>query len=162
MNKLSLFLLSFLVPVICFSQLHHDMMSSQGKTKKISSGHYITQTIGQLSVIGNSEVPGFSIGQGFQQSSWTRLINSSNTSIIADYFPNPFIDQVTFNFVSVINGNNLKVSLFDITGKLVYKKKHNLNEDGKLIIKLNNLSSGIYLINLSNSEIKYFTKLIKK
>ena len=162
MSKTNLFILSFLIPVLCFSQLHHEMISSQGKTKKIASGHYVTQTIGQLTVTGNSEVSGFNISQGFQQSVWTRLINSSSTGITADYFPNPFIDQITFNFINVINGNNLTVSLFDIAGKLVYNRKHNLNEDGKLVLKLNNLSSGIYLINLSNSEIKYFTKLIKK
>lgn len=37
-----LFLLLF--PLFSFSQLHHEMMSSQGATKKISSGHYVTQT----------------------------------------------------------------------------------------------------------------------
>ena len=52
--------------------------------------------------------------------------------------------------------------MYDTAGRLVYNQKHNLNTDGKLILSLDNLSSGSYLINLSNSQIKYFTKLIKK
>ena len=156
------FLFLLLFPLFSFSQLHHEMMSSQGATKKISSGHYVTQTIGQLSVIGNKQINGFNIGQGFQQSIWSKLVSSSTPNIIAEYFPNPFINKVTFNFTNVINGANINVSLFDTAGRLVYNQKHDLSEDGKLILLLNNLSSGSYLINLSNSEIKYFTKLIKK
>ena len=52
--------------------------------------------------------------------------------------------------------------MYDTAGRLVYSQKHNLNTDGRLILSLDNLSSGSYLINLSNSQIKYFTKLIKK
>ena len=152
----------FIIPIFSFSQLHHDMISSQGNTKKISSGHYVTQTVGQLSVIGNKQINGFNIGQGFQQSVWVRLINSSPPDIIAEYFPNPFIDKVTFNFTNVINGADINVTMYDTAGRLVYSQKHNLNTDGKLILSLDNLSSGSYLINLSNSQIKYFTKLIKK
>jgi len=156
-----LFLL-LLFPLFSFSQLHHEMMSSQGATKKISSGHYVTQTVGQLSVIGNKQINGFNVGQGFQQSVWVRLINSSPTDIITEYFPNPFIDKVTFNFTNVINDADINVTMYDTAGRLVYSQKHNLNTDGKLILSLDNLSSGSYLINLSNSQIKYFTKLIKK
>jgi len=152
----------FIIPIFSFSQLHHDMISSQGETKKISSGHYVTQTVGQLSVIGNKQINGFNVGQGFQQSAWVRLINSSSTDIIAEYFPNPFIDKVTFNFTNIINGADVNVTMYDTAGRLVYSQKHNLNTDGKLILSLDNLSSGSYLINLSNSQIKYFTKLIKK
>jgi hypothetical protein len=152
----------FIIPIFSFSQLHHDMISSQGNTKKISSGHYVTQTVGQLSVIGNKQINGFNIGQGFQQSVWVRLINSSPSDIIAEYFPNPFIDKVTFNFTNIINGADINVTMYDTAGRLVYNQKHNLNTDGKLILSLENLSSGSYLINLSNSQIKYFTKLIKK
>ena len=100
----------FIIPIFSFSQLHHDMISSQGETKKISSGHYVTQTVGQLSVIGNKQINGFNVGQGFQQSAWVRLINSSSTEIMAEYFPNPFIDKVTFNFTNVINGADINVS----------------------------------------------------
>ena len=51
MNEIN-FIFLFIIPIFSFSQLHHDMISSQGNTKKISSGHYVTQTVGQLSVIG--------------------------------------------------------------------------------------------------------------
>ena len=160
--KKILFLITILFPVLCFSQLHHEMISSQGKTKKITSGHYITQTIGQLSVIGNSEVPGYNIGQGFQQSVWSKLINISSTNIIAGYYPNPFTETVTFNFTNISDLSKLKILIFDTAGRLVYSQIKHLSNDGKITLNLNNLSSGSYLINLSNSEIKYFTKLVKK
>ena len=151
-----------IIPIFSFSQLHHDMISSQGNSKIISSGHYVSQTIGQLSVIGNYEINGFNIGQGFQQSIWESLLNISTPNIIANFFPNPFINKVTFNFTNVINGADINILMYDTAGRLVYRQKHNLDDDGRLILLLENLSSGSYLIYLSNSKINYFTKLIKK
>ena len=83
--------LIFIAPLLGFSQLHHQMISSHGSTNTTSEGFVITQTIGQQSITGNSEVAGLVYGQGFQQSIWTRLINSNDQNFMAEYYPNPFI-----------------------------------------------------------------------
>ena len=92
--------LIFITPLLGFSQLHHQMISSQGSTN-ITEGIVVTQTIGQQSIIGNSQVAGLAFGQGFQQSIWTRLINSNDQNFMAEYYPNPFFDQVTFRFTNM-------------------------------------------------------------
>lgn len=56
--------------------LHHQMLSAQGTTGVLSNGLYVSQTIGQQSVIGTYTVGGKTYGQGFQQSLWSKYISS--------------------------------------------------------------------------------------
>ena len=135
------------------------MISSQGSTN-ITEGIVVTQTIGQQSIIGNSEVAGLAFGQGFQQSIWTRLINSNDQNFMAEYYPNPFFDQVTFRFTNM-SDEIITIDIFDVAGKQVYSKRKNVIED-KLILQLGNLSDGSYLVRLYNEKKIFYTKLIKK
>ena len=151
--------LIFITPLWGFSQLHHQMISSQGSTN-ITEGIVVTQTIGQQSIIGNSEVAGLAFGQGFQQSIWTRLINSNDQNFMAEYYPNPFFDQVTFRFTNM-SDEIITIDIFDVAGKQVYSKRKNVIED-KLILQLGNLSDGSYLVRLYNEKKTFYTKLIKK
>jgi hypothetical protein len=151
--------LIFITPLWGFSQLHHQMISSQGSTN-ITEGIVVTQTIGQQSIIGNSEVAGLAFGQGFQQSIWTRLINSNDQNFMAEYYPNPFFDQVTFRFTNM-SDEIITIDIFDVAGKQVYSKRKNVIED-KLILQLGNLSDGSYLVRLYNEKKIFYTKLIKK
>ena len=151
--------LIFITPLWGFSQLHHQMISSQGSTN-ITEGIVVTQTIGQQSIIGNSEVAGLAFGQGFQQSIWTRLINSNDQNFMAEYYPNPFFDQVTFRFTNM-SDEIITIDIFDVAGKQVYSKRKNVIED-KLILQLGSLSGGAYLVRLYNEKKTFYTKLIKK
>jgi len=151
--------LIFITPLWGFSQLHHQMISSQGSTNITSEGIVVTQ-IGQQSIIGNSEVAGLAFGQGFQQSIWTRLINSNDQNFMAEYYPNPFFDQVTFRFTNM-SDEIITIDIFDVAGKQVYSKRKNVIED-KLILQLGNLSDGSYLVRLYNEKKIFYTKLIKK
>ena len=155
-----LFILFFLTSLLGFSQLHHQMISSQGSTSTTSEGIVITQTIGQQSVVGNSEVAGLAFGQGFQQSIWTRLINSNDQNFMAEYYPNPFFDQVTFRFTNM-SDEIITIDIFDVAGRQVYSKRKNVVED-KLILQLGSLSGGAYLVRLYNEKKTFYTKLIKK
>ena len=154
------FVIAFLCSTFAFSQLHHQMISSQGTTSTNNEGIIVTQTIGQQSVIGNSQVSGLAFGQGFQQSIWTRLINTNNENFSADYYPNPFIDYVTFNFTNM-SDETILISIFDVAGKQVYSTSKEVS-DNKLILNLGNLSNGSYLVRLYNKKKTFYTKLIKK
>jgi hypothetical protein len=142
-------------------QLHHQMLSSQGTSKNLSNGMYVSQSIGQQSVIGNTTVAGYTFGQGFQQSTWSKYIStSSNTSITTITYPNPFVNTVNFQFSQAIN-DNITVSIFDIRGRLVY------NEEKKtagtiLTIELPNMASSNYLVRLSSSNYTYYTQILKQ
>ncbi len=153
-------ILLFFIPFLGFSQLHHQMISSQGTTTINDQGVVVTQTIGQQSVVGNSQVSGLAFGQGFQQSIWTRLINSNDQNFMAEYYPNPFFDQVTFRFTNM-SDEIITIDIFDVAGKQVFSKRKNVVED-KLILQLGNLSGGSYLVRLYNEKKTFYTKLIKK
>jgi len=142
-------------------QLHHQMLSSQGTSKNLSNGMYVSQSIGQQSVIGNATVAGYTYGQGFQQSTWSKYIStSSNTSITTITYPNPFVNTVNFQFSQAIN-DNITVSIFDVRGRLVYteEKKPNGNI---LTIELPNFATSNYLVKLSSINYTYYTQILKQ
>jgi hypothetical protein len=58
---ITLFLISF--SGIYGQSLHHQMLSAQGSSSTLSNGIFVSQTIGQQSVIGNYTQDGFSYGQ---------------------------------------------------------------------------------------------------
>ena len=152
-------LVFFLSPLFSFSQLHHQMISSQGNTSK-TDGLIVTQTIGQQSIIGNYNTGAFHYNQGFQQPFWNRLIQTNQVDFLADYFPNPFIDKINFRFTN-LNNERFEINIYDTAGRLVFNTKQNLNED-LLVLNLNDLSSGSYLVRLYNTKKTFYTKIIKK
>tara|TARA_R110002051_G_scaffold7136_9_gene33431 strand:+ start:441 stop:935 length:495 start_codon:yes stop_codon:yes gene_type:complete len=143
-------------------KLHHQMISSQGNKSKLESGYYITQTIGQQSIIGTSSSNKSMIIQGFQQGAWAKLIEGSilpkqqNVTV----YPNPFIETVVFDFSEPVYGD-MQIAIFDVSGRLV-AERFQTNSGNGLRLQLNFLSNGIYLVQLRHKELKYYTKIIKK
>ena len=146
-----------------FSQnpLHHQMQSSQGTSKVLSNGTYVSQTIGQQSVIGNCTKNGVTYGQGFQQSVWSKYIQSSvANSITTVTYPNPFISTIHFQFSQPIK-ETISVALFDIRGRLVYTEDKKAS-DTILTLELPNLASSNYLVRLSTPNYTYYTQILKQ
>ena len=135
------------------------MISAQGNTSK-SDNLVVTQTIGQQSIIGNYNVANFHYNQGFQQPFWNRLIQSNQPEFLAEYFPNPFIDKITFRFLNLDN-EEFNITLYDTAGRLVYQTKENLTEN-TIVLNLTDLPSGSYLVRLFNTKKTFYTKIIKK
>lgn len=139
--------------------LHHQMISTQGTTKKISTGYTISQTIGQQSAIGNSNKDAVVI-QGFQQSLWSsHIASNANTEIIVLSYPNPFSDLVHFQFSKPID-DEITVYVFDVSGRLVHQQKKSL-DNSILTINLLKLPRSEYLVQLRSTTITYYTKIIK-
>lgn len=144
---------------ISAQDLHHQMISSQGTSSTTSSGLIVKQTIGQQSISGTIQGE-LIVQQGFQQSFWeTRIIESNTLEIIITTYPNPFTDIINFQF-SEFSETSIKVTIFDINGRLVYSKT-NAVVDNLLPINLVGLPSAQYLVMLSNKKINYFTKILK-
>jgi hypothetical protein len=61
--------------------LHHQMISSQGKSSVLSNGIRVKQTIGQQSVSGNSKGD-YIVQQGFQQNRWTKILAETQLKVI--------------------------------------------------------------------------------
>jgi len=154
--KIILFLL---VTFSGFSQsLHHQMLSSQG-TSTSSGGLKISQTIGQQSVIGNYRGADVMVGQGFQQSRLMKTVKAPVITVFTTTYPNPFIDQINFEFSSLVSGP-IKFSLYDVMGRLVVTQEKPATD---LILTISELSlaEGEYFVKLSAKNYNYSTNLLK-
>lgn len=156
----SLFLFS--CSTIHGQSLHHQMLSAQGSSSALPNGVFVSQTIGQQSVIGNYTKDGFIYGQGFQQSIWSKYIkqNDALSSITTTTYPNPFISTINFQFSEAIK-ETITVSLFDIRGRLIYSE-NKIATDNILTVEFPNLSSSNYLVRLSTTTYTYYTQILKK
>ena len=144
-----------------FSQdLHHQMLSSQGKSKVLSNGMMVSQTIGQQSVIGN-HTNGVTVGQGFQQSHWAKYVSSNVANqITTTAYPNPFVTTVNFQFSQPIS-ETIEIALFDVRGRLLFQDKKRAT-DSVLTVELPQLASSNYLIRLTATNYTYYSQILKK
>ena len=142
-------------------QLNREMISSQGTSVLLESGHFVSQTIGQQSVTGNSYGQ-TKVIQGFQQPYWNNLISNSEVldSIEINHYPNPVITKLNFNF-SNYNDGVTNVMIFDFSGRLVIERSLSI-ESGTAQLNLSSIPSGSYLLYLRNNKLNYYTKIIKK
>lgn len=142
-------------------ELVREMISSQGNSVLLESGHYVSQTIGQQSITGNYDGQNKVI-QGFQQPYWKYLITSSEVldSIEISHYPNPVITNLNFIFTNYNDGVT-NVMVFDFSGRLVMESSLSV-ESGTAQLNLSSIPSGSYLVYLRNNKLNYYTKIIKK
>jgi hypothetical protein len=151
--------LAFVLKVISISSqtVHHQMVSSQSTSGASTSGLIIKQTIGQTSATG-SFFGKFSVQQGYQQSNWTtHLLVPEKISITR--YPNPFTQFINFNFIDS-RDDPVRVQIFDINGKSVYLIAHTV-KNKSIRINLSMLTTGSYLVKITNQNLYHFTKIIK-
>lgn len=159
--KRILFLILFANISMLGQNLHHQMLSSQGVSKELPNGMYVSQTIGQQSIVGNTTKNGVTYSQGYQQSVWNKYIsNNSVNSITTVTYPNPFTGTVNFQFSQPIL-ENISIALYDVLGRLVYSATKKSAEN-ILIIDLSNLASGDYLVRLTSAHYTYYTQILKQ
>ncbi len=84
-------------------------------------------------------------------------INKYKQNVSIELFPNPANNYVTFKFNNSIKNDNYKIIIFDIIGKVVYKDLLLTNSN---TIKLDNINSGIYVIEFILNDSLYSSKLI--
>ena len=142
-------------------ELVREMISSQGNSVLLESGHYVSQTIGQQSITGNYDGQNKVI-HGFQQPYWNYLISNSEVldSIEISHYPNPVITNLNFIFTNYNDGVT-NVLVFDFSGRLVMERSLSV-ESGTAQLNLSSIPSGSYLVYLRNNKLNYYTKIIKK
>jgi hypothetical protein len=154
------YLLIFFTVTFHGQVLHHQMLSSQGTSKKLPDGIVITQTIGQQSLTGNS-IGNAVVIQGFQQSLWSNyIVSNDKIEITTLTYPNPFTETVNFQFSEPII-DLITISVFDILGRLIFEQKK-ASVNNILTINLAQLSRSEYLVRLNASKFTSYTKIIKK
>ncbi|WP_179339675.1 zinc-dependent metalloprotease [Winogradskyella ludwigii] len=83
------------------------------------------------------------------------LANSLNV------YPNPSKGEFTISFDSVLNNSSVKIDVYDISGRSVYKNIF-VNESAQFneTINLNSVASGVYIANISNGNNITTAKII--
>lgn len=155
------FLLLVFISLSTYSQqIHHQMISAQGKSTILSNGMFISQSIGQQSPIGN-RTNGVTVGQGFQQSNWKKYVNNNiTTSISTITYPNPFGTSLNFQFSMPIK-DRIQIAVFDVRGRIVFKEEKNASET-ILNVNLSTLASSNYLVRLTAPNYTYYSQIIKQ
>lgn len=88
-------ILLFLLPLLGFSQLHHQTLGIGGGST--SSG--VIYSVGQSSVIGNNMSGEFLITQGFVQPlSYSYYVKNIDSNFNVAVYPNPFVNEFEASF----------------------------------------------------------------
>lgn len=142
--------------------LHHQMLSSQGATVHLDNGFIITQTVGQIGVLGAFSDNSFKGIQGFQQLSKVKyeLVLDLKLNPNIRVYPNPFYS--TFNVIvpDIKIGDSVLVNVFDLEGRILYSKEE-VVLDETIRIDLGSLPVSNYLLNILYKNQKFNTKIIK-
>jgi hypothetical protein len=159
--KKILFLLAMPILGLHAQDLHHQMLSAQGSSTVLPNGIFVSQSIGQQSVIGNSTKEGVTYGQGFQQSVWFKYINNNyGNSITTTTYPNPFVSTINFQFSNPIK-EPISIAIFDIRGRMIFSQEKRAIEN-ILTIELPQLASSNYLVQLTAANYTYYTQILKQ
>jgi hypothetical protein len=126
------------------SSLKSSTISSTGTNiSKTTTDLFIQQSIGQSSVIGSFKSEKMYFSQGFL-TGISKNKSSSNKSISVLAFPNSFVNEINFRFFPEYN-KEVAMSIFDMSGKIVYKNKIT-PINSAVEINLEKLSSGLYIV----------------
>ncbi|MDA9357059.1 T9SS-dependent M36 family metallopeptidase, partial [Flavobacteriaceae bacterium] len=86
------------------------------------------------------------------------VLSIENITNLASVYPNPSNGLISIAS-EYINGDTT-VKLIDINGRQIFKRNYNF--ENKINLNFENISSGIYILNLNNNNIFYNYKLILK
>lgn len=139
-------------------------LGSGGSSKVVTTnnGKYsVSQSIGQLSVIGTYSKKGYYLRQGYQQPLYKIKVSSvsQKNDLTATIYPNPFKQSVSISFSNTMK-NKISVLVFDITGKMIYSKKFKPSQ--RIQLDFDAISSGSYLLKVLSNNKLFNAKLIKK
>jgi len=151
----------------CFSInaqiLQRATLGNSGYSTQITNSkntYYISQSVGQNSVIGTFKNNGYTIRQGFQQPLlFLEKISQVELEFSASVFPNP-VDKIISVVINEELTTDLGISIYDILGKLQYNEFK--KAPPKFDLDLSFLSSGTYFMTLFANGKNQQYKLIKK
>jgi hypothetical protein len=76
-------------------------------------------------------------------------------------FPNPVVNVVNIKFENIIN-DPIKIEIYDVVGKLIFKNIEYLTDENKLSIDISNLNRGVYILKVYSENVVSLKKFIKK
>ena len=147
-------LLILLLPLLGFTQLHHQTLGIGGGST--SSG--VIYSVGQSSVIGNNMSGGFLITQGFVQPlSNFYYVEDINANFNVNVYPNPFVNEFEASFDK--DYNNMSILIQTVSGQTVFIK--NYQNKSSIKVDLSGYSGQTYIITINADGKRFTAKLIK-
>lgn len=146
-------------------QIVKETLSSAGSSHFVygaNTSFFIQESIGQGSVINTyNSSTNYNVRQGFiQPISVSVLYDGFDEMIDADIWPNPFSTSINIVLNEPLLGGALQVTLYDLTGRLVYTEAFSPSTD--YVVSLGTISGGVYLLQLETQARTFTTKLIKR
>ncbi len=92
----------------------------------------------------------------------TLAVNLFNGNDKINIYPNPVLNGAIYIRTNEFVGK-LNIQVVDLNGRIVYNSKHtrfNFNASGEIMINLNQLQKGIYIIKVSNETLNFSEKII--
>lgn len=163
--KLRLFIIAmcFVGLALSAQNIQRSTLGSSGDATEITVGdksYYVSQSVGQNSVIGTFSNDNYTIRQGFQQPPIkVEIIRSLDNHLNVVVYPNPVNTYVTVLFSEVLKAS-INVVLYDISGKVVINESQNPTRS--FIVDMSSLASGVYLLDLTSENKKFNARLIKE
>lgn len=144
-----------------FSQeVSRSTISVVGNSTTTSNGYYVTQSVGQLSTIGFSEIVNNSIVEGYQQPTNMKVVDASIVKETIELYPIPVTDELNFLFSLSIDGK-CNVEIFDRLGRLIMNQELSII-DYTSSISLANLAASTYIIKMATNTTTHYETIIKK
>lgn len=155
------YFLFFFIGFSTFAQeVSRSTISVDGSSNTSVNGYYVSQSIGQLSTIGFSDMFDISVVQGFQQPTGLKTIDGSVVKETLQLYPIPVADELNLLFSLSFEGKCI-VELFDRLGRLVFYKECNIT-DFKTSISLSSIASSSYIIKITKNTSVFYETIIKK
>jgi hypothetical protein len=155
-------LLSTLAVALAVSQagaqsLSPDVISTSGAFHANNTG-MLSTTIGEMTMV-ETFAAGPVLNQGFQQAfDFTVGINGPAVKDRLVVFPNPTTGKVNILIPASFTGET-DILVFDTIGKLVFKTTEKLTgKETNIILALEQLSDGLYHIQLTTTTGNYYSK----
>lgn len=81
-----------------------------------------------------------------------------------DVFPNPFYDnEINFNYYADVTGKEINISLFDVSGKIIFKEDKFVSPRRNNVVTINKyLAKGIYFLQVNTPNDIFSKKIIRQ
>lgn len=81
-----------------------------------------------------------------------------------DVFPNPFYDnEINFNYYADVTGKEINISLFDASGKIIFKEDKFVSPRRNNVVTINKyLAKGIYFLQVNTPNDIFSKKIIRQ
>jgi len=146
------------LPIIKSSTL--GMGGSSNMVNINNKTYYVSQSIGQSSVIGTKINKNYRLLQGYQIGFISVNMESTKENLLkATIYPNPFEESIHISFDETVK-EEITIHVYDMTGRELLVKKYPPEQN--LNIQLNYISAGFYNLIVNTNNKQFIAKIIKK